>query len=417
MHCNLHFVNSFSNFVNRKRICSPGDNVKVTIDLHFKQATKVDEVSLHLIGIAKNKFMKQRPGSTGKLLTGSIELINKKIEVVKNADFTTGMHKFRSSFLLPKNLPSSFKFENNATSKLTRWKKTGCTIKYKIQVSVQRPNSPTKKYEYPIELVRLLDLNEVVPSLNKPREVKTTSANGISKDFVMTAVIPQRGYCSGEDITLKLLVDNGSTVHVKGIDILLVQKIILASIINKEPLEKEEEEWAITEATEECEEVPAGEKREFIKVIKVPPLHPDIDNCDLIQVCYRIWIRVKTNEIGKRETLIIPIIIGSVELKKPEVSKPGESTGKKTKLTLNLNNTDQSLKHNSNVCTCTCSCAHCSRIKIVTVSDLGSPDGSCAPVSPDIPQTPLSPSVMNFDTAPAIMITSITPEGVEEEAK
>ena len=115
--------------------------------------------------------------------------------------------------------------------------------------------------------------------------------------------------------------------------------------------------------------------------------------------------------------MIIPVVIGSIELKKPEVPKLGELTAKKTNLTLNLNNTDQSLRHNSNVCTCTCSCAHCSRIKIVTVSDLGSPDDSLNPGSPDIPQTPLSPSVMNFDTAPAIMITSITPEGVEEEAK
>lgn len=172
--------------------------------------------------------MKQLPGGTGKLLTGNVELINKKIEVVKNADFTTGLHKFRSSFLLPRNLPSSFKFENNATSKLTRWKKTGCTIKYKIQVEIHRPHSPTKKYEYPFELVRLLDLNEVVPPLNKPREIKTTSANGISRDFSMTAVIPKRGYVSGEDITLKLMVDNGSTTLIKGIEISLVQKIILA---------------------------------------------------------------------------------------------------------------------------------------------------------------------------------------------
>jgi hypothetical protein len=42
MYCNLHFVNSFVNFVNRERVCSPGDSVKVTIDFHFKQATKID---------------------------------------------------------------------------------------------------------------------------------------------------------------------------------------------------------------------------------------------------------------------------------------------------------------------------------------------------------------------------------------
>lgn len=415
MHCNLHFVNSFSNFVNRKRICSPGDNVKVTIDLHFKQATKVDEVYISVIGTAKNKFMKKLPGGTGKLLSDNVELINRKVEVCKNADFTPGMHKFRSSFLLPKNLPSSFKFENNATSKLTLWKKTGCTIKYKIQVTVLRPNSPTKKYEYPFELVRLLDLNEIVPPLNKPREVRTTSANGISRDFSMTVIIPQRGYVSGEDITLKLIVDNSSAVHIKGIEISLIQKIILASIVRKEPLEKEEEEWIITEASDECEEIPAGTKRDFVKVIKVPPLHPDIDNCDLIQVCYRLWIRVKTNEIGKRETLIIPIVIGSIELQKPIMQN--EIGVKKTNLKLDLTKTEHSLKHNSNVCICTCTCAHCSRIKIVTVSDLSSPDSSIDPYSHEIPQTPLSPTVMSFDKTPEIMITSITPEGVEEEAK
>lgn len=42
MQCHLHFVNSFSNFVNRERVCSPGDNVKVTVDLNFKAATKIE---------------------------------------------------------------------------------------------------------------------------------------------------------------------------------------------------------------------------------------------------------------------------------------------------------------------------------------------------------------------------------------
>lgn len=42
MNVDLHFVNSFSNFVNRERVCSPGDEVKVTIDLQLKQQTKLD---------------------------------------------------------------------------------------------------------------------------------------------------------------------------------------------------------------------------------------------------------------------------------------------------------------------------------------------------------------------------------------
>lgn len=46
MQCHLHFVNSFSNFVNRERVCSPGDNVKVTLDLNFKGATKIEGENL-----------------------------------------------------------------------------------------------------------------------------------------------------------------------------------------------------------------------------------------------------------------------------------------------------------------------------------------------------------------------------------
>jgi hypothetical protein len=185
-------------------------------------------VHLNVIGTAKTKFMKQTAAGSGKLLSDSYELINKKVEVFKDADFSAGPHKFRSSFFLPRNLPSSFKFRNNATSRLTRWKKTGCTIKYKIQIVVVRANSPVKKYEFPFEVIRSIDLNDWLPSLSKPREVKTSSTNGISKEFYLTASIPQRGYVAGDNIVISLNVNNGSETYVKGIEILLVKKIILA---------------------------------------------------------------------------------------------------------------------------------------------------------------------------------------------
>jgi hypothetical protein len=167
------------------------------------------------------------------------------------------------------------------------------------------------------------------------------------------------------------------------------------SIVNKDPVEKEEEEWIITEATEECDEIQPNESTVIKRVITVPKLQPTIDNCDLIQVCYRIWIRVKTNEIGKRETLIIPLTIGTIGFKNENEPPAGDEmikslAKKKANLTLNFD----SINNNSSteVCTCTCSCSHCGKVKLITESDLSSPDSTLSPDTPMIPETPMTPT-------------------------
>lgn len=171
--------------------------------------------------------MKQLPNGTSKILNGSSELINKKIEILRNEELATGNHKYRSNFTLPMNIPSSFKFRNNTKNKITRWRKTGCSIKYKIQVIVHRAGNPLKKYDFPFDVIRPIDLNEYQPSLRKPREIRTTISNGISGDFSMNATIPQRGYVPGENIVVTVNVNNLSQYTVKGVEVSLIKKIIL----------------------------------------------------------------------------------------------------------------------------------------------------------------------------------------------
>lgn len=177
--------------------------------------------------------MKQLPNGTGKLVTGSSELINNKIEILRNAELSTGNHKFRSSFVLPMNIPSSFKFRNNTKNKIARWRKTGCAIKYKVQVIVHRSGSPLKKFDFPFDVVKPIDLNDYQPSLRKPREIKTSISNGISGDFSMNVTIPQRGYVPGENITVTVGVNNLSQVHVRGIEVSLIKKIILTRWVKR----------------------------------------------------------------------------------------------------------------------------------------------------------------------------------------
>lgn len=171
--------------------------------------------------------MKRLPNNSTKLVNGTQELLNNKIQILRNTDLPTGTHKYRSSFTLPMNIPSSFKFSNSSKNKLTRWKKTGCSIKYKVQVIVNRAGNPLKKFEFPFDVIKPIDLNEFLPSLRKPRETKTTISNGISGDFSMSASIQQRGFTPGENIVATLSVSNMSQIHVKSIEVSLIKKIIL----------------------------------------------------------------------------------------------------------------------------------------------------------------------------------------------
>lgn len=171
--------------------------------------------------------MKIQANKSTKLVSGNLELFNKKINILSNTDLQSGSNKFRSSFTLPPNIPSSFKFQNSSKNKLTRWKKTGCSIKYKVQVIVHRTGAPLKKFEFPFEVIKPLDLNDYQPSLNKPRETKTTISNGISSDFSMSASIQQRGFTPGENIVTTINARNDSKINVKMIEVSLVKKIIL----------------------------------------------------------------------------------------------------------------------------------------------------------------------------------------------
>lgn len=96
-------------------------------------------------------------------------------------------------------------------------------------------------------------------------------------------------------------------------------------------------------------------------------------------MCYRLWIRAIASEMNRRETLIIPIVIGTIPLKKEEEEKS------ETKLKLKLpifNNEDGSI-----ACQCTCPCPHCARSKIITNAS-GSPENFDNSM---VPQTPMSP--------------------------
>jgi Arrestin (or S-antigen), C-terminal domain/Arrestin (or S-antigen), N-terminal domain len=372
-------------------------------------------VYITVIGTAKNKFLKQTPTGSGKLLSSTTNILNLRYEILKNTDLPTGGHKFQAVFTLPEDLPASFSFRNNAASKFNLFRRTGCAIKYKVQLVVVRANSPIKKFDYPFEVMNLVDLNDIAPSLKRPRESRSTTSNVISPDFYMSASVPQRGYVPGDDIVVSVTARNLSDVNIKEIEISLIKKIILTYVDEKDPNEQDEEEWILTEVTEECEEVLSGEQKEFRKVLRVPQLQPAIDNCKLIQVCYRIWVKAKTDESAmRRETLVIPIVIGSVPLTSDgdgDENKENVKNLMKAKLKLSLNAEVN--------CECTCTCRHCSKGKIGGYRNGGSssPDDLDTPMIGLMPKTPLSPTTPGVFVLPGPSVPHAVLEVDEIEVK
>lgn len=62
------------------------------------------------------------------------------------------------------------------------------------------------------------------------------------------------------------------------------------------------------------QEIPPKTKRDFVRVLYVPPLPPNIDNCEIIRVSYQIIIKAKTIGWNKSPKLKIPIFIGTIAI-------------------------------------------------------------------------------------------------------
>jgi hypothetical protein len=71
------------------------------------------------------------------------------------------------------------------------------------------------------------------------------------------------------------------------------------------------------------QEIPPKTKRDFVRVLYVPPLPPNIDNCEIIKVLYQIVIKAKTIGWNKSPKLKFPIFIGTI----PIVSESAEIAG------------------------------------------------------------------------------------------
>lgn len=209
--------------------------------------------------------------------------------------FIKGRHCLVFNFPLPSSLPATFISSN------------GC-VKYKMLICVKRFAKSDMNFEFPFIVTQIVNLNEI-PNIERPLlrlTSKEFTLDFTSKCLYMTAVISQQGFTPNQIIDVKTTIDNRSMVFVKFVKISL-KKIVEFVGAGGRRLEA-------TKAAVYCGSVPSHEKRLFVKYLKVPPLLPNINNCEILRVNYEVQVKAKTAGATRSPTVRLPIQIGTIGL-------------------------------------------------------------------------------------------------------
>lgn len=133
----------------------------------------------------------------------------------ENATYLSpGRHIYPFSFILPTNLPSSFEA-------------TCGRIRYTIRAIIDRPWKFDHEAKAAITVISPLDLNQR-PWASEQVDVEMSKTFCCfacrSGPLLMNVVLPVRGYVSGQQIPIKIKVNNGSGIRINGIQ-LISQKV------------------------------------------------------------------------------------------------------------------------------------------------------------------------------------------------
>lgn len=215
-------------------------------------------------------------------------------------EFEAGEHKFRISYVLSSNLPTSFNCKYGA-------------IKYKICVTVSRPWKMKSVLDFPFTIISPLNLNREGNYLRNPLSdqiSKTFKMNFTTDPLRLSASIPFGGYVPGQPINIQIDVKNQSNTHVKEIQISLKKIVQLTSLIPK----RKTKVLALSEAKISTASVAVQTEKIFKENLIVPSLPPNISNCDVIQISYELRIKARTSGLSRNLKMSLPITIGTAPL-------------------------------------------------------------------------------------------------------
>lgn len=204
--------------------------------------------------------------------------------------------------MLPPLLPTSFEAKHGS-------------IRYLINVVIDRPWKFDLTYKNAFTVLKQLDLNYENPALKIPTKMEIVKTFYCflckSKPLYMAASIPVSGYVCGQNIVVSIEMNNESNINVDDVKISL-KKIIYYN--SQRPTTKTKTE-VLSEAELRCGAVGATNKIKFEQKLIIPPVPPsNMNYCRILNVTYEVHVTAKVSGMHTNPVIKLPITIGTVPL-------------------------------------------------------------------------------------------------------
>ena len=220
-------------------------------------------------------------------------------------EVASGTYQYNFQAVLPPLLPTSFEAKHGS-------------IRYLINVVIDRPWKFDLTYKVAFTVIKQLDLNYENPALKIPTkmEIVDTFYCGLCKTapLFLAASIPISGYVAGQNITVSVEINNESRIDVDDVKISL-KKIIF---YNSQTPSKRTKEEILTEAEIRCGGVLKRNKGKFAQKLLIPAVPPsNLNYCRVLNVSYEVHVTAKIAGVHRNPLLKLPITVGTVPLNVP----------------------------------------------------------------------------------------------------
>ncbi|XP_062550746.1 arrestin domain-containing protein 17-like [Armigeres subalbatus] len=296
--CDISFDNSHGVFF-------AGQTLTGQVEITLPKAKKVKSVFLKITGQSSVRWSESVGTGTSVHYTAREEYVSHLEKFVEGegkeeVELVEGTHKYKFSYKLPKDCPTSFEGDFGY-------------IRYTVRIVFERPWKYDLTYKIAFTVVNQLDLNKISPPLNVAtvqENLKQFSCGPCrSAPMIMTVCIPMTGYVPGQLISVVVDIMNKSKKDISEVKIKLRRQVKYFS----QSSSGRSKSVLSTLVKFQCSGVDRNKSAGYERRLLIPP-EPPSRSTSIIQIEYLIEVVAKIPGLYGSPRVKIPIVIGTVPL-------------------------------------------------------------------------------------------------------
>lgn len=178
-----------------------------------------------------------------------------------------------------------------------------------FQLKIGRKWKEDFEYDFPVSVIKNLDLNISNPSLRLPFKIEDKKYFETSTMFIgMSVQTARTGYVSGQRANFLVRINNQSGVYIRTVQVGLFQIIHY----NSDNPKKKKISINIIKSYDNAD-VPQFSSKEIKGHVNIPVLDPSTEgSCKVIEIFYEVHVKAKIDGLVSSPSVKIPIVIGTV---------------------------------------------------------------------------------------------------------